>query len=327
MKKVTLDQIAHKTGLSKYAVSRAISGKSGVSEETRRRVLEACDALGYVRSTTSAAAGQQIVVFMPRSQSDDFWMRVIRGIESSATREGYTLSLKTIDDAADSAAAGALLNSAAAAIFISHKTAGLIRQFCGRCPTLLLTYPPVPLLPSDCMNIADAEAMEGLCDHLLHAGHRSIAYYGPMQRSFGRELMLGIRRSLEKAPGCTAEFWADDERENGFAEVLAHLRSRYAQGSFPTAILCAGDRLAQSVLYALGQLGISVPQEISVTSFNSDTGTYSAIPFTTMGIDKFAYGEEAFRILSDRMQHPKLPFRRLRYLQEFLPGTTAGNAP
>lgn len=49
--KVTLDDIAEKTGLSKYSVSRAISGKSGVSRETREKVLAACEQLGYEKET------------------------------------------------------------------------------------------------------------------------------------------------------------------------------------------------------------------------------------------------------------------------------------
>ena len=48
-KKVTLDDIAAATNLSKFSVSRAIAGKSGISEETRKVVLEACERLGYVK--------------------------------------------------------------------------------------------------------------------------------------------------------------------------------------------------------------------------------------------------------------------------------------
>ena len=47
MGRITLDRIAEETGLSKYSVSRAISGKSGVSDETREKVLAVCEKLGY----------------------------------------------------------------------------------------------------------------------------------------------------------------------------------------------------------------------------------------------------------------------------------------
>ena len=49
MARVTLANIAAATSLSKFAVSRALSGKSGVSDDTRRRVQEVATRLGYAR--------------------------------------------------------------------------------------------------------------------------------------------------------------------------------------------------------------------------------------------------------------------------------------
>lgn len=50
-RKVSIQTLADQLGLSKYAVSRALSGKTGVSEATRARVLELARALGYRQST------------------------------------------------------------------------------------------------------------------------------------------------------------------------------------------------------------------------------------------------------------------------------------
>ncbi len=56
-KKITLDDIAAETKLSKFSVSRAIAGKSGVSKETRKQVLDACERLGYVRKKAQNSGG------------------------------------------------------------------------------------------------------------------------------------------------------------------------------------------------------------------------------------------------------------------------------
>lgn len=324
-KKVTLDDVARETGLSKYAVSRAISGKPGVSSATRERVLQMCEKLGYTR-TPSTAALKYIVLFAPKSQMDTaaFWMRVIQGVETAATQKGFTLSLKTVEETTDEAEVQALLQNAAGAIFISHKTCDLIQQAEGHCPTLLLTYPPVPLIQTDCLNISDSEAMEALCDYMISWGHRRIAYYGPTKRIFGMELIQGISRSMGKAGLAPAEIWSDTETPDSYQNTVAMLTERKKQDNFPTAILCASDQLAQSVIYALGLLSISVPQEVSVTSFNSDTGLSTVIPVTSMGFDKFRYGVEAFNILYQRILNPELPFRRIRYIQQFVRGSTAG---
>ena len=317
-KKITLDDIARETGLSKYAVSRAISGKSGVSAATRERVLQMCENLGYTRMSSSVAR-KYIVLFTPKSQ-----MGVIQGVETAATKKGFTLSLKTVEETTDEAEVLSLLQNTAGAIFISHKTGELIQKVCGYCPTLLLTYPPVPLLQTDCLNISDSEAMEALCDQVIAWGHQRIAYYGPTNRLFGKELIRGIRRSTEKAGFSSAEIWSDTETPDSYQNTVAMLTGRKAQGNFPTAILCASDQLAQSVIFALGLLSISVPQQVSVTSFNSDTGFNNVIPVTSMGFDKFSYGVEAFNILYQRILNPDLPFRRIRYIQQFMRGSTAG---
>ena len=324
-KKVTLDDIARETGLSKYAVSRAISGKPGVSAATRERVLEMCETLGYIR-TSSPSMNKYIVLFAPKSQMDTaaFWMRVIQGVETAATQKNFSLSLKTVEETTDEEEIQELLCNSSGAIFISHKTCDLIQKVIGQCPTLLLTYPPVPLIQTDCMNISDCEAMEALCDQMISWGHKRIAYYGPTQRIFGKELRSGISRSLEKAGLSSAAIWSDTETVDSYQNTVSILAKQKELGEFPTAILCASDQLAQSVIYALSLLDISVPQDVSVTSFNSDIGLSAIIPMTSMGFDKFGYGVEAFNILYQRILNPDLPFRRVRYIQQFVRGSTAG---
>ena len=72
-KKVTLDDIARETGLSKYSVSRALAGKPGVSEETRQKVLTACNALGYVKKDQAApvSVDHYVVMLIPQNDAQD----------------------------------------------------------------------------------------------------------------------------------------------------------------------------------------------------------------------------------------------------------------
>ena len=99
-KKVTLDDIAAATNLSKFSVSRAIAGKSGISEETRKVVLEACERLGYVKKGSPSGNEKKYVLFViPKIDAKDttFWMKVILGVESDLTLRGYSLHLKVTD--------------------------------------------------------------------------------------------------------------------------------------------------------------------------------------------------------------------------------------
>ena len=108
--KVTMQQIADRLQVSKYTVSQALSGKSGVSELTRQRVMETARSMGYLAppprsaggggSSTSArsAHGQNldsqsryVVIWMSRIHLNEpmYWQRVLAGIQESCGRRGW----------------------------------------------------------------------------------------------------------------------------------------------------------------------------------------------------------------------------------------------
>src|SRR5690625_3403171 len=97
MKRVTMDDLATHLGISKYSVSRALSGKSGVSEQTRERVWAAARKLGYElpRANSEGRRKQrgQLVLVMSRDEVHDHevWMDVISGCEEAARQVGYSL--------------------------------------------------------------------------------------------------------------------------------------------------------------------------------------------------------------------------------------------
>ncbi len=87
MSRVTLQMIAQETGLSKFAVSRALAGKSGVSEETRSRVAAAADRLGYRRAPTA----EPLRIGLIFNDTDDHQQRAAHAdSERRAARGGAT---------------------------------------------------------------------------------------------------------------------------------------------------------------------------------------------------------------------------------------------
>lgn len=174
-KKVTLDDIAAATNLSKFSVSRAIAGKSGISEETRKVVLEACERLGYVKKgSPSGNEKKYVLLVIPKIDAKDttFWMKVILGVESDLTLRGYSLHLK-VTDQSENGVAERELDGAAGVIFAGHKSLEYIDmlQKYNR-PNLVLTYPPYNLFPYDTMYFADREGAYALCERMLKMGHK-----------------------------------------------------------------------------------------------------------------------------------------------------------
>ena len=85
--KVSLETIAREVGLSKYAVSRSLSGKSGVSEETRERIRETAQRLGYIRPVNKDELREIAVVFHDHDPvNSELYMQIQNGVQAQAHR-------------------------------------------------------------------------------------------------------------------------------------------------------------------------------------------------------------------------------------------------
>src|SRR5262249_48960146 len=99
MSRVTLQEIADHLGISKFAVSRALTGKAGVSEDTRRSVLSAAEQFGYIARRHRAVSQSIEVIFHDRTVANrELWIDVQHGIEMEATRFGCTMAVRWTDD-------------------------------------------------------------------------------------------------------------------------------------------------------------------------------------------------------------------------------------
>lgn len=317
-KKVTLNDIALATNLSKYAVSRAISGKPGISAETRARVLEACKQLGYIKFP-SKDNDKYILMLMPESDLNDatFWMRVLQGTESAATEKGYALHVKVIKDDEDPMLLGEV-DKAAGILYAGHKSVGCARKFLrtGR-PGLLMTYPPESLFEMDVIHTGDREAGVSLCSQLLQWGHSRIAFYGTTQRPSTLNRLKGVQDALKAYDMGLSHLW-NDEKYLQQTVMMEELASLHKSGKLPTAILCSYESLAQSMVFMINTLQLSVPEDISVAAFNLELDGDSPIPLTGAGLSKQEYGRLAVDCLCDRVENQNLPIRRLAILPKLL---------
>ncbi len=322
-KKITQEDIARATNLSKYAVSRALAGKSGTSEATRERVLEACKQLGYVRSTPKASS-QYILLIIPKSDMNDpaFWMKVVQGVESGAAKKGYILHIKILRGS-DVALTERELEGAAGVIFAGYKSLDFAYNRKVNKPAVLMSYPPVNMFQMDCLYCADLESSTTLCQKLLDWGHRRFAYCGDGARPSAAHRLNGINKQLAQH-GLEIE---QHLRVSDLEDVQAltdRWRAQKEAGTLPTAFLCENDVMVNFVMRATVQLQLRVPEDISIVSFNNDTRDIRAISVTGMGLDKIEFGKEAVQMLFDRIDRPKTTYKRIAMLHQYYDNHTAG---
>lgn len=303
MARVTMTTIAQRTGLSKFAVSRALAGKSGVSEATRRRVEEAAEALGYVRPTPPQESGPTFgVVFHDTDLiNSELHMLMQSGVQAEAHRLGYGIGMRWTHSLQE---IEALVRGCSGVVLVGpHDRATLERLHALGKPVVRLGWLD-PLEAADQVSGTDHEAGAAVAEYLLRLGHRNIAfvhgapgYRGRMERFYGMREVLEQREDVQFE---NMRFRADLR----FTEALRGLRAR---GVHPTAFFCAHDGLAVTVVSELLRTGCRIPEDVSVIGFGDfSSATQIAPQLTTVRIHGGEIGAAAVRLLDSRV-HARIP--------------------
>ncbi|WGF87176.1 LacI family DNA-binding transcriptional regulator [Marinivivus vitaminiproducens] len=300
MSRITLQAVADTLGLSKFAVSRALAGKPGVSEETRRNVVQAARELGYLaRGSAPAAARQVELIFHDRDLANsELWMNVQRGAQDEAVRQGFLTVNRWIQDAR---ALGGFEGSAGVILLGPHEKEVVDALARSNMPLVWIGGTLQPLDQIDRVGGADREAGTYVGEALLAKGHRKLVYAHGQGGLSGRLTRLaGFREAIEAVEGASLRDIAFAELTGtGFREAfLAMIATDYE----PTAIFCGNDGVAVTVVSELLRLGLAVPDDISVVGFaDYACATQISPKLTTVRMPSVQMGAAAVRMLAERL--------------------------
>ena len=270
----TLADVAKLAKVSKSTASRALSGRGSVSAATQKQVADAASELGFVPSSAaeSLATGRSknIAVVTPFINRW-FYSEVIDGVESALIGAGYDLTLYRLSD--KTAQREALFDYflvrkgvdavIALTLFISDDEVKRLRKLGKPIVGIGGRIPHVPTFSID-----DVVTARRATEHLIELGHTRIVHVGGDQEHqldfmVHSNRLAGFRQALEAAklshPG---DFIADDfDIAGGYRSGMKALRDA---SSRPTAIMAGSDEIAIGVMTAARELGIRVPEDLSV---------------------------------------------------------------
>lgn len=310
MARVTLETIAQRTGLSKFAVSRSLSGKDGVSEETRKRVREVAAELGYTRPTTGAEAPALGVVFHDTDLiNSELHLLIQSGFQAEAQRRGYQVRMRWTHMPEEVEAFARTLSGMA--MVGPHSRESMERVKALGVPVARNGWMD-PLDPFDIVAGTDHEAGSAVARYLLELGHRTIAYVHGTPGYRGRiERFYGVREVLEKRDDVSFREMKFDT-EMRFTE---HFLKAKAEGFEPTAFFCAHDGLALTAVSELLRLGYRIPEDVSVIGFGDYSAATQISPhLTTVKVHGLQIGAGLVRLIDDRINgriSPEIPIRMM----------------
>jgi LacI family transcriptional regulator len=298
MQKTTLGVLARELGLSKFAVSRALAGKSGVSEDTRRRVEALAAERGYVRPAPNRSSPRIALIFNDTDYiNSELQLMVQAGVHAEAKRRGYQVVARWTHEGGE---IETTMRGCEAGILAGPHDLDIHRRiYAIGIPIVRTSGFPDPLEAVDFVAGPDHEAGGAVASYLMGLGHREIAYVHGAPRYRGRiERLYGIREVIEKYPDVRLH----DMRFESEVTFTESLQALHASGSRPTAFFCAHDGLAVTVVTELLRLGNRIPEDVSVVGFG-DFSSASQIspPLTTVTLPGEEMGASCVRLLDDRL--------------------------
>lgn len=325
--RVTLSTIAKASGLSKFAVSRALSGKSGVSEQTRKLVETIAQELGYERQQPAPPAGPGLlgVVFHDTDLvNSELQLLVQTGFQMEAQKRGYQTRMIWAHLPEEITAFAR--NCVGVAMVGPH-----LRQSMYQVRDLGVAVARngwiEPLEGFDMVHGTDHEAGAAVAQYLLGLGHRRIVYVHGVPRYRGRrERYYGMREVLEEHADVQFRQMTFDAE----TMFLDNLRVLEADGFKPTAFFCAHDGLALTAMSELMRLGYSIPQDATIVGFGDFSAATQITPnLTTVKTQGHEIGAGLARVLDDRIQNrinPMVPLR-LMVTGHLIERQSSGPAP
>ena len=283
---VTSHDVARLAGVSQATVSRALRGDARVTMDTRTRVREAAQALGYVRSELGRGLSTRAThrVALVAELRNTLYHQLMLPIHDALLERDYRMVLLAEhgDDAAlherllDRSVDGAILMTTRLNSSLPFELArrNLPFVFLNR----VGAFVDAPSVSAD--NIGGARTVAEL---LLGLGHTRVgAIVGPADTSTGRDREAGFRSALDHA-GVVLPPALLVRRDYDEASGRLGLQELFATGKPPTAVFCANDFIAIGVLNQAVELGLSVPGDIALVGFDDiDMAAWPAFELTTV---------------------------------------------
>ncbi|MHB9024096.1 MAG: LacI family DNA-binding transcriptional regulator [Armatimonadota bacterium] len=306
---VTVRELARSLGVSIASVSRALSDKPGVSGETRRRIRELAERYSYPPHRLGVSldgASANIGCLVP-SISAPFFSRALQAMIHNMAEEPYQLvPFQSFTDPLNTEQAihamirqrvrGALLapgqmQQISASSILEFRSHGI--------PVVGMNFTQSEL-PIDQVHTDEGQLARLAVESLVRLGHRRIAYIGQVTSGNAVSRAEALRETLlgHGLPTTFFIHWPDSAAIKD--DLLAGL---LRQANPPTAIITFCSSLAGRILQQTGDMGITVPRDLSILScsYHPQITPYLAPPLTGIDEQPEEVGRQACKLLFDRL--------------------------
>lgn len=274
-KKVKLEDIAEKVGVSIVTVSNALKGRKGVSEELREKISRTAKEMGYQSAPREKKNGISYIIGVAVAERyvkefPSFYMDIYQRIAGEAVKKGHLTVLEVVTPEKENL-------DRPFEPFLEKKTAGLllIGELKKEYIQAIRANYDIPVVCVDYYDVYEDMdyiitdgfgGMTQMTELLLEQGYRDLMFVGTLTATQNiTDRYLGYCKALEKAGIQEAQTQVLPDRDlvNGDYRIDIELPER-----LPEAFVCNCDKTATVLIEKLMSRGIRVPEDVSVVGFD-----------------------------------------------------------
>ena len=296
---MTIKEIASALGISASTVSKALNNAPDVSEQTRKKVHDYAEAVGF--SFKNSLPQKRICILFENMDSHNnlqVGYSVLMGFQHAANNYHYEVVVEHCSDkSAPNLKELCRDNNFCGVMVVGSKlTSDITKQ-------LEVTDIPVMLMDSYinnpnvcCISSDNTYSISSIVQNLIENGHRKIGFLGGEKSSLvSRERFAGYVTALTTAD---IDYNPALVKYGNFTEEGGNACADYFINSKVTAVVCASDLMAIGLIRGFKERGIKVPEDISVSGFDDlEITRYFSPALTTVKQDFFMLGKTAFSLL------------------------------
>ncbi len=311
--RATIYDVARRAQVSIATVSRVVSGRARVTEETRARVLEAVKELNYHPNPVAqglALQSTRTLALIIEGFDNIYPAKIVAGAETEARVHDYHLLVQQVADL-DGDKLRRLSGRVDGIIISGAATADELLQAAVEqdIHAVRLGY-LIPDLHADAVVADNYKGAYEAVEHLIEHGYRRIAHIsGPESSPHGKERANAYLAALQDHAIPQPEEYlvrGDYTHERGFQAMASLLELAEP----PDAVFCADDLLAMGAILAVHELGYEVPDDVAIIGFDGlETGAYVTPPLTSVYQPIEQLGRVAVETLLWRISNPDKELR------------------
>ncbi|MCC4225243.1 substrate-binding domain-containing protein [Vibrio campbellii] len=303
----TMKDIAKLAGVSTSTVSHVINKTRFVSEEISERVNNAAKELNYYAPSALARSLKvnrtKTIGMLVTTSTNPFFGEVVKGVERSCYQKGYSLILCNTEG--DNERMRESINT-----LLQKRVDGLILMCSsleGERIDVFERYPDIPVVVMDwgpmlftSDKIQDNSLRGGYlaAKYLIDCGHKEVGCItGPLIKHQAQMRYEGYKRAMLEAELEFNANWiveSDFECEGGYQAF----KKMVERGPLPSSIFVSNDMMAMGVINAANELGIQIPEQLSIIGYDDiHIAKFMSPSLTTIHQPKYRLGQAAVETL------------------------------